>query len=141
MPSLFDPKLGLNLRASLNFYRSGVETLPGPNNRLDGQQPWQGNFGYDYRLTSLPLLTGASLQFSPGYLTQQTLSQTTEQSRTRGFDIYAQWTFSRTLSLRLSANNLAPVDTWSQTLVGNGYGSTSTRSGRTNYGAALEMKL
>jgi iron complex outermembrane receptor protein len=141
MPSLFDPKLGLNLRASLNFYRSSVEALPGPNNRLDGQQPWQGNFGYDYRLTSLPLLTGASLQFSPGYLTQQTLSQTTEQSRTRGFDIYAQWTFSRTLSLRLSANNLAPVDTWSQTLVGNGYGSTSTRSGRTNYGAALEMKL
>jgi iron complex outermembrane receptor protein len=141
MPSLFNPKLGLNLRASLNFYRSSVDGLPGPNNRLDGQQPWQGTFGFDHRFATMPMVLGSTMTFAPGYLTQQTSSQTLEQSRTRGLDVYAQWVFSKTLSMRVSANNAVPVDTWSQTLVGGGYGSTTTRSGRTNYAVGIEMKL
>ncbi len=141
MPSLFDPKLGLNLRASLNFYRSSVEALPGPNNRLDSQQPWQGTLGFDHRFAGMPLLVGGTMTFAPSYLTQQTLSQTLEQSRTRGLDVYGVWTFSRTLSMRVAANNLAPVDTWSQTLVGSGYGSDTRRSGRTVFNAGIEMKL
>ena len=38
MPDWFDPKLPLNLRAAFNLYRSKVEALQGPDNRLDGQQ-------------------------------------------------------------------------------------------------------
>ncbi|MCX7172667.1 MAG: TonB-dependent receptor, partial [Proteobacteria bacterium] len=141
LPALFDPKLALNLRMALNFYRSQVDAVPAPNNRLDGQQPWSGTFGFDYRLADLPLTTGVSLAFTPGYATQQTLSQALEVSRTRALDLFAQWTFSRSLSLRLSANNLAPFDTWSRTVLDSGYGSVSGRSTRTQFGAALEIKL
>ena len=41
----------LNLRASVNLYRSKVAAVAGPDNRLDGQQPWSANFGFDRRLT------------------------------------------------------------------------------------------
>ena len=141
LPLLFDPRTALNLRAALNFYRSRVAAVAGPNNRLDGQQPWSGTFGFDYRFADLPLTTGASLAFTPGYATQQTLSQALEVSRTRALDAFAQWTFSRSLSLRLSANNLAPFDTLSRTILSSGYGSLAGRTTRTQFGAALEMKL
>ena len=141
LPALFEPKLALNLRASLSFYRSRVEALSGPNNRLDSQQPWSGNLGFDYRLASLPLTTGVSLAFTPAYSTQQTQTQSLEQSRSRSLDMFALWSFSRSVSLRLSANNLAPLDKQTQTVLSSGYSSSSQRSGRTNFGAALEVKL
>ncbi|MET0519120.1 MAG: TonB-dependent receptor [Burkholderiaceae bacterium] len=140
MPSLFDPRLALNLRGALSVYRSDVEAVPGSNNRLDSQQPWSANLGFDYRFAGLPLSTGASFIYTPGYLTQQTAVQSLAQSRSRQLDMFAQWVFSRSLSLRLSASNLAPLDTQSTTTVANGYSDTD-RSARTQFGAALEFKL
>ncbi|MDN3922902.1 TonB-dependent receptor plug domain-containing protein [Roseateles violae] len=141
MPSLFDPKTALNLRSALSLYKSRVEAVPGPDNRLDGQQPWSANAGFDYRFAGLPLTTGLSLAYTPGYLTQQTLSQSLNLSATRSLDMFAQWVFSRSLSLRLSANNLAPLDTRSQVLLSSGDNTLTERSGRTQFGAALEIKL
>ena len=141
LPALFDAKTPLNLRGSLNFYQSSVEALPGPNNRLDGQQPWSGNFGFDYRFAGKPLTMGGSLIFTPDYVTRQTLTQTLEQSRSRGIDLFAQWVFSRTMSARISANNLFPVDTESQIMTSAGYTTNSLRSGRTSFNAGIEIKL
>ncbi|MBK9235243.1 MAG: TonB-dependent receptor [Rhodoferax sp.] len=141
VPALFDPKLALNLRGALSFYRSRVEALPGPNNRLDSQPPWSGNFGFDHRFASAPLTVGATLVFTPGYATQQTASQLLDQSRGRTLDVFGQWTFSRTAALRVSANNLAPLETLSQTLLASGDSSTAARRARTNFGVALELKL
>ena len=141
LPSLFDPKTALNLRSAFSIYRSQVEALPGPNNRLDGQQPWSANAGFDYRFTSLPLNTGVSLAFTPGYLTTQTLTQSFDQSRVRSLDVFAQWTFSKAASVRVNANNLAPLDQQSRSLVDGGYGSLTDRMGRTQFGIGLELKL
>jgi iron complex outermembrane receptor protein len=140
-PDWFDPKLALNLRGSVSFFRSQVDALPGPNDRLDGQQPWSGNLGFDYRFADWPLTTGASLNFTPGYETRQTVSQSLEQSRTRDIDLFAQWAFSRAVSLRLSANNFSPFDTYSRTGLSSGYGSTAMRRSLPRYGATLEIKL
>jgi len=146
MPSLFDPKLPLNLRASLNWYRSKVESLPGPNNRLDGQQPWSGSLGADYRLTSLPLNMGASFIFTPGYTTTQTDTQTLVQSRSRGIDVFAQWSFTRTTTLRFAVNNLFAVNTQSDTLTRSAdpsrpYYSDTERKGRPFFNLGFETKL
>ena len=141
LPSLFDLKTALNLRSALSIYRSQVEALPGPNNRLDGQQPWSANAGFDYRFTGLPLNTGVSLAYTPGYLTTQTLTQSLDQSRSRSLDIFAQWIFSRSASVRVNASNLAPLDQQSRTVVDGGYGSTTDRMGRTQFGVGLELKL
>ncbi|MBC7918775.1 MAG: TonB-dependent receptor [Rhodoferax sp.] len=142
-PSLFDPKLGLNLRTALNYYHSNVEALPGPNNRLDGQQPWSGNVGFDYRtlIDKLPVTVGGTLGFTPGYTTQQSQSQSAYQSRTRSIDVFVQMVFSRTLSARISANNLMPLETQSQTFSTDGYSSSTLNRGRTNYQAGVEIKF
>ena len=84
---------------------------------------------------------GATLVFTPGYATQQTASQLLDQSRGRTLDVFGQWTFSRTAALRVSANNLAPLETLSQTLLASGDSSTAARRARTNFGVALELKL
>jgi iron complex outermembrane receptor protein len=141
LPGLVDAKLPLNLRGSVNVYQSSVEALPGPNNRLDGQQPWSGNFGFDYRLTSLPMTVGGNLAFTPGYTTQQTASQLLDQSRSRSLDMFAQWVFSRKVSARVSVSNWFPLDTESQTLTADGYFSKTLRSVRSNFNLGVEIKL
>jgi outer membrane receptor for ferrienterochelin and colicins len=140
LPWVFDPKTALNLRSSLSVYRSRVKAVSGPDNRLDQQQPWMGNLGIDYRFTGLPLTTGANLSFTPGYITRQTNRQTLETSRTRSLDLFAQWTFSPSTSMRLSANNLAPLDTQTLPTVGSDYGYVERRT-RTWLGVSLDMKL
>ena len=140
-PSLFDPKLALNLRGSLNYYQSRVDALPGPNNRLDGQQPWSGNFGVDYRFSSVPVTMGASLAFTPGYSTQQTLSQSLDQGRSRSLDMFAQWVVSRKMSVRVSANNLFPTGNESLAVAGSDSSTYASRMGRTYFNAGLEIKL
>lgn len=141
LPGLVDTKLPLSLRGSLNIYRSAVEALPEPNNRLDGQQPWSGNLGFDYRFTGVPMNIGASLAFTPGYTTQQSLSQTLEQSRSRALDMFAQWVFNPKISARFSANNLMPLDAESQALTSGGYSSKTLRSGRSYFNLGVEVKL
>ena len=140
-PSLFDPKLPLSLRGSLNYYQSRVDALPGPNNRLDGQQPWSGNFGVDYRFSSMPVTMGGSLAFTPGYSTQQTLSQSLDQGRSRSVDVFAQWVFSRKVSMRVSANSLFPAENESLSLAGGNSSTDTSRRGRTSFNAGVEIKL
>lgn len=140
-PSLFDPKLPLSVRGSLNYYQSRVDALPGPNNRLDGQQPWSGNFGVDYRFSSVPMTMGGSLAFTPGYSTQQSLSQSLDQGRSRSVDMFAQWVFSRKVSMRVSVNNLFPADNESLALAGGNSSTYTSRMGRTFFNAGVEIKL
>lgn len=102
MPALLDKANPLNLRASLNFYRSRVKALPGPDNRLDGQQPWTTTVGFDQRIAGLPLTVGGSLSLNPPYDTLLTLDQTQRRSRTRALDLYALWVFRQGLSMRVA---------------------------------------
>lgn len=141
LPGLVDAKLPLNLRGAVNVYQSSVDALPGPNNRLDGQQPWSGNFGFDYRFAGLPMTTGGSLAFTPGYTTQQSQSQFLDQGRVRSVDVFVQWMFSPKVSARFAANNLVPLDGESRTFTADGYASTTLRTGRTQYSFGMEIKL
>lgn len=141
LPGLVVANLPLNLRGALSFYHSSVEALPGPNNRLDGQQPWSGTIGFDYRSSTLPLTVGGNLGFTPGYNTKQSATQALEQTRSRSADMFVLWIFSRTFSARFAVNNLTPVDTQSQTTYAGGYSNTTTNVGRTTYNFGVEIKL
>lgn len=105
-PSLFEPATALSLRASLNVYRSSVGDIPGPNNRLEGQQPWQLNFGADYRLKSLPLSMGFSAQIAPEYDVRQSALQSQENFAARSVDAFAMWQLSPKDGVRFSVNGL-----------------------------------
>ncbi len=141
LPGIVDAKLPLNLRGSVNVYQSSVDALPGPNNRLDGQQPWSGNFGFDYRVAGLPMTMGGSVAFTPGYTTQQSQSQFLDQSRARSVDFFAQWMFTPKISARFAVNNLVPVDGESRTFTTEGYATNTLRTGRTQYSLGMEIKL
>jgi len=124
MPGWVDKANPLNLRAALNLYRSKVEALPGPDNRLDGQQPWSATLGFDQRLTIWPLAVGGSLSLNPAYDTQLTLDQTQRRSRTHTVDLYGLWTFRPGLSMRLAvaqgAQPFGPPNGTTSTLVAGG---------------------
>lgn len=140
-PSLFDPSLGLNLRAALSAYRSRIDGIPGPDNRLDGQQPWSANLGLDYRMKSLPVGFGGSLAFTPSFEVQQTAISRLDTGRARTIDLYAMWNISRTDTVRLSANNFQAVDARSNTLFNNGDFSWTERRPKSWYSINWEHKF
>ncbi|MEO6279284.1 TonB-dependent receptor [Roseateles sp.] len=105
-PSLFEPTTALSLRASLNIYRSSVGDIPGPNNRLEGQQPWQLNFGADYRMKSMPISMGFSAQIAPDFNVRQSALQSQENFAARSMDAFAMMQINPKNGVRLSVNGL-----------------------------------
>ncbi len=141
LPVVFDPKLALSMRGALNYYRSEVDTLPGPDNRLDGQQPWSGTFGADYRFNTLPLTVGANLAFTPDFVTRQSLSQTVALGRSRSIDMFARWMVQENVSMRLALSNIAPLASESLSSNTNGTSVYSARLARTGINLSAEIKL
>jgi hypothetical protein len=64
-----------------------------------------------------------------------------EVSRSRTLDIFAQYVFSPQLSLRLSANNVSPLDAVTDVYFEDGQQTYNKRFARTWFGANLEMKF
>jgi outer membrane receptor for ferrienterochelin and colicins len=145
MPSLLPEAKALNLRASLNLYRSRVEALPGPDNRLDGQQPWSATLGFDQRLSGLPLTVGGSLSLNPSYDTQLTLDQTLQRSRTRTIDLYGLWVFRPGLSMRLAvadgAQPFGPPNGSVTTVLASGDYTRNERRTGTQLNLSLDIRL
>lgn len=141
LPVVFDAKLPLSLRSALNFYRSEVDTLPGPNNRLDGQQPWSGTFGLDYRFIALPLTVGGNFAFTPDFVTRQSLSQTLDQGRSRSIDMFARWVVNENASVRLALSNVAPLANESLSINSSGARVYNSRLARTGISLSAEIKL
>jgi len=135
---------GVELRSNLSVYRSRVEGVPGPDNRLDSQAKATANLGADYRFRGMPLTLGGNLNWVPGYRTRLSEDEVLTVSRKRVFDAYALWTFSPTVALRLLASNLSPEDyVASRQIVSNGQNNqaTTTSDGHTNWQFRLELKL
>lgn len=116
LPAAWSASPALNLRASLSVYRSAIDGLPGPNDRLDGQQPWQATLGFDHALgpvlgpvlAGVPVTIGASAAFTPGYVAQQTAEQRLQQAGVRHLDAFVLFTVRRDLQLRVAGSDLAP---------------------------------
>ena len=140
---------GLSLRASASLYRSTVQGINGPDNRLEQQQPWSATAGFDHVIGQVwggPHLTyGASLAWTPGYRTQQSSAQAQTTAQLRSLDAYSLWAISRQTSLRLSVNNLLADGTRSLTELqpdsGDLQSTLSTRSGRRSFNAGLLVKF
>ena len=100
----------INVRSNLSLFRSRVNGIPGPNNTLDQQPRGTANLGADYRLRSLPLSVGASLNYTPALTVQQTLLQENTNSHKIVSDAFVLWRINKDTQLRLSATNLTPLD-------------------------------
>jgi outer membrane receptor for ferrienterochelin and colicins len=139
----------VELRANLALYRSSVDSVPGPDNRLDNQAKGTGNLGADYRFRGTPLTLGGNLNWVPATTTRLAADQTSSVSTKRQWDLYALWTFNTSVALRLLANNLDPLD-YSTTTVNDTIGPTgaperstvlSGGPSYTNWQLRLELKL
>ena len=134
----------VELRGNLSLFRSRVEGVPGPDNRLDSQAKATANIGADYRIRGTKLTLGGNLNWVPGYRTQLSDEQVTSVSTKRVWDAYALWTFSPAVGLRVLANNLAPQDYVSTNAIEIDGLRESTRTlnpGSTNWQVRLELKL
>jgi outer membrane receptor for ferrienterochelin and colicins len=145
LPKLLGNAKALNLRASVNLYRSRVAALEGPDNRLDGQQPWSATLGFDQRISGLPLNVGGSVSLSPGYDTRQTEDQWVRRSSTRSVDVFAQMFISQTMSLRVAASagvqQFGPPNGSSTTLLSNGDYTSAERYTKPQINLSLDMRL
>lgn len=100
----------VELRANVSLYRSRVDGVPGPDNRLDEQAKGTANLGADYRFRGTPLTLGGNLNFVPATTTRLAADQTTSTTTKRQWDLFALWAISPEVGLRLMANNLLPRD-------------------------------
>ncbi|MGZ8293248.1 MAG: TonB-dependent receptor plug domain-containing protein [Telluria sp.] len=98
----------IELRANVARNWSWVDSIPGPNNRLDSQTPVTANAGFDYR--SGQLTTGGSFNFATGGLVQVSNEQSRYQSVKRDLEAYLMWRFKSGFNVRFAAQNILAQD-------------------------------
>lgn len=134
----------VDLRASVSFFRSRVDGVPGPDNRLDRQPNYTLNLGADHKLRHWPLQWGGSLSLQPSTAVQVSEQQWSQDGMRRVFDAYALWTLQANTALRLSASNLWARSTTSAsryTTATTAYRTGSIEDNTTLVSLRLEMKL
>lgn len=145
LPEAWRSPAGLSLRASLSAYRSTVDGIPGPDNRLEGQLPLSFTAGLDHAVAGTPLTWGFNLALTPAYEVQQTADQRLAQGRARSLDAYVLWTFSRQVFFRLAGNNVRPLEDANRVwLLDDGGLEQSTRNlrrPRPSFNANLTLKF
>lgn len=144
LDEFFDEAWPVQLRSNLSLFRSSVDGIPGPNNKLDQQPSATANLGADYRLRSLPLSLGGSINWTPANTVQQSLETEANTSRKIVLDAFALWNIDRDMSLRLSASNLAPLDysNGSQTLTSDSLiNKSSSGASYTQWQLRLEIRI
>jgi iron complex outermembrane receptor protein len=110
LSTLLDGAPNVDWRANASLFRSSVEGIPGPENRIDQQPDWTANLGADYRVPGTPFTLGASLNYTPGYVTRISTEQTATVNAKVIADAYGLWSVSPTFQIRLTASNLVPRD-------------------------------
>ncbi len=144
LDQLIDDGPRTEIRANASIFRSRVEAVPGPDNRLAEQPGGTMNLGADHRFRGLPLTVGGNVNHTPGYRTRLEADRVIVQSEKTVLDAYALWTFSPALKLRLSLSNALAPDTSATTIVDSG-ALTETNRATTrsfvNTQLRLEVKL
>jgi outer membrane receptor for ferrienterochelin and colicins len=121
---------GIEARFNLNKNWSKVDTVPGPNNRLNEQTPMSASLGLDWRVKEVPLTTGASFSWRNQGFVRTDVDQTFYSNVVRDLDAYAMWRFSPKSSMRLSISNALAQDRKSEStvLTRDGYFQTESKS-------------
>lgn len=106
----------VEMRANLTRSWSKLDTVPGPNNRLDQQVPVSGTIGADWKLDSMPLTLGGSFSYQGGGEVRISDKQYAYSVPKRALDLYGLWKFTPKTQLRLSASNMLHQDNLSQSI-------------------------
>lgn len=115
------PPMDVRLNLSRNWSR--VESVPGPNNRLDQQTPFSATIGLDYRMKSGEVVAGGSYSFKSGGEVRISDTQFRYQSVRREMDVYLLWKFTKQNSFRLTLANVLRQDNINQSRYADAFGS------------------
>lgn len=113
----------IDFRANLAFNSSSVNSVPGPNNRLDSQTPVSANLGVDYKLDNVPLTLGGNLSFQNAGPVRISINQSTYGIPKRVLDVYALWKFDNQTNLRVALGNALHQDNLSSSTYTDASGS------------------
>jgi len=139
---IIDGAIAVDLRANVSLFASRVDSVHGPNNRLNEQPRGKGNFGADYHFRDTALTLGGTVSYTPAYAIQDTDTQLSDNSATRTIDAYALWSVSPTSKVRLTLSNLAPRDSQNSTaILTGGHLQTRANSSRSNATVALRFEI
>jgi len=100
----------VNVRANVSFFRSKVDEVPGPDNRLASQPDMTANVGADYRFRASPVAVGASVNWTPGYDTRLTFEQRESAGRKAVWDTYVLYHIDSATRLRFTLASVVPRD-------------------------------
>ncbi len=132
----------VNLRLNLSLYDSAVETVPGPDNRINQQPRATGNIGADYRLRGTAWTLGGTLGLTPAYRTRLTELQHQALGTRRVADAYLLWQIDPSTRLRLALANIAPRDSVDAASVQqDGQFQTVRTTGRTELATSLRLEI
>jgi outer membrane receptor protein involved in Fe transport len=138
--SLMKGAPAVEMRANFSRNWSELDSVPGPNNRLDQQTPVSGTVGADWKLDTLPLTAGGSYSFQSGGPVRISDKQSAYTSAKRSLDMYALWKFDPKKQLRVSMSNALHQDNIAQTSYTGLHDSTITPT-FAQFRAQLEVKL
>lgn len=133
---------GFDFRASVNRNWSRVDSVPGPDNRLDQQIPLTVVLGTDYREDKYS--AGASLSYRQGGPVRVSEQQSSRLQARRELEAYLLYKIRPGYQLRLAVGNALGEDNISdsQYLDSNGGSRTWSRTpGSARFQANLEMKF
>ncbi len=108
LKTLMQDAPALDLRASLSRNWSSVDSIPGPDNRMEQQVPLSAQFGLDYKAGRLT--AGTSLAFKSAVEARVSLDRWAYTRARRDLEVYGLWKFTPKLRLRLAAANLLGED-------------------------------
>ena len=130
------------INANMSVFRSHVNSVFGPNNRIDQQPNMIANLGGDYTFKSGPWKVGGNVSWTPPFTIQSTGIQSTSFGLRRQLDLYALWTVDPNTKLRFSLTNALPVNyiTGTTTIQGGQTQSVLT-NGKTTTLAAIRLEL
>jgi outer membrane receptor protein involved in Fe transport len=134
---------GADLRMTLARNWSFVDSVPGPDNRLDSQVPWSATFGADGRVGGGPLSWGANLALQGGVRARTSETQETTTSTRRTLDLFAAWKPAPGLQWRASLSNALRRDEVTNERVFDASGSfaqTTTAPSFATFRLSLEVR-
>ena len=142
--ALLDHAPALDLRASISRNWSTVDSVPGPDNRLDQQVPLSATVGVDYKSPDGMLSTGSSFSFRNGGLARLSETQSAYNAVRRDLDVYALWKLDRQNSLRVAVSNLLAQDYETESLYSDSRGTlnrSSVAEGETQFRVTVERRF
>lgn len=108
LKSLFADAPAIDVRAGVSRHWSRVESVPGPDNRLERQTPLSANIGVDYTAGALSL--GASAAFKRNGFVRTAANRSFYSEARTDLEAVAAWRFDPARQLRVSLTNLMEQD-------------------------------